>query len=424
MKKNNLLSACFHYENGELFAEKVPVASITEETPFYCYSKEAIKENYRIYDRAAKKIGIENTICYAVKTNYNPTIVSLLAKDGAGADIVSGGELYLAEKCGINSEKTVFSGVGKTAKEIDEAIAKGLMQINIESASEADLIIARAKALNKKANVAVRLNPDVDAETHEKITTGKKENKFGISFAEAMVLYRKMNQSGAVNCCGIDLHIGSQILSCAPFEKAFVRAASFIVELKDAGITVKNIDVGGGVGVQYSSLDDIDADALITEYMQTVKKTFGDMNKKIIFEPGRFLIGNAGILVTKIIHIKKNENKNFIIVDAGMNDLIRPALYDAKHAIFPVIGSNTEGDCISYSVVGPICESSDIFAENYAGATPKSGDLLAVMTTGAYGSSMSSNYNMRPLAAEILVDGERIETIRRRQTYEDILRNC
>ena len=424
MKNRNFVPDCFHYENGELFAERVPVASVAEETPFYCYSKATILGNYRIYDSAAKEAGLKHTICYAIKTNHNPKIVSMLTGLGSGADIVSGGELYLAKKCGIKPEKTVFSGVGKTAREIDEAITSGILQINIESASEADLISSRAKALNKKVSVAIRLNPDVDAETHEKITTGKKENKFGISFSEALALYRKIHQSGSVNCFGIDLHIGSQILNCAPFAKAFERAASFMADLKNIGIDISNIDVGGGIGIPYSDLDNADADALITEYMRTVKKIFGGEGKRIIFEPGRFLIGNAGILVTKIIHVKKTENKNFIIVDAGMNDLIRPALYDARHAILPVKKTNGTTDGASYSVVGPICESSDVFADDYAASAPRAGDLLAIMTAGAYGSSMSSNYNMRPLAAEIMTDGDRAETIRRRQTYEDILRGC
>ena len=414
----------FHYENNEMFAENVSLANIKERTPFYCYSKAAIEENFKIYDTSAKQIGLEYTICYALKTNHNPKIVSILSAVGSGADIVSEGELYLAKKCGINPKKIVFSGIGKTSAEIDEAISCGIAQINIESASEADLIVARAKTLNKKANVAIRLNPDVNAETHEKITTGKKENKFGVSYAEALDLYRKLYESRAVNCSGIDLHIGSQILNSSPFKKAFTRAASFINNLKDIGINIDTVDVGGGIGIKYSYSDNCDTTALINEYMKTIKTIFGGIAKKIIFEPGRFLVGNAGILVTKIIHIKKTENKNFIIIDAGMNDLIRPALYDARHDIFPVRKATSTDNSILYSIVGPICESSDIFTESYTHSEPHADDLLAIMAAGAYGSSMSSNYNMRPLAAEILIDGNNIEIIRRRQTYEDILKNC
>ncbi|OPZ78221.1 MAG: Diaminopimelate decarboxylase [Alphaproteobacteria bacterium ADurb.Bin438] len=412
----------FLYKNNQLQVENVSINKIEQKTPFYCYSLSALKDNFKKYDDHAKTLGLDYTICYALKSNFNPHIVNVFAKLGGGADIVTGGELFLAKTAGIDASKIVFSGVGKSEQEIEDAISSEVMQINIESESEADLIIKKSTEMNKKANVAIRINPDVDAMTHQKISTGKKENKFGVSLKEALRVYKKLHESGAVNVVGIALHIGSQLLNCEPFEKAFRRTANFIQTLSDSGIEIKNIDVGGGIGIKYANFEDENTGEanLIAEYMAIVKSVFGDMGKKIIFEPGRSLTGNTAVLVTKVIHLKGTLEKKFIVVDAGMNDLMRPAMYNAWHEVLPVT-KKEGGKEFSFDVVGPICESSDVFATQRKIESPEQGDLLAILSAGAYGTSMSSNYNFRPTLAEVIIDGDKVTLIKKAQTYKDML---
>lgn len=408
----------FQYQNGELCIEGVSVQKIADtiKTPFYCYSQKLIRERYEAFSHAAAEF--RHTICFAVKANANLAVLKVLADLGAGADIVSGDELLLALKAGIPANKIVFSGVGKTEEELSLAVEKQIKQINIESESEALMLGEIAERLGKKINIALRVNPDVDARTHQKMTTGTKENKFGIEWDEAKTLYKTISRMKGLNATGIDMHIGAQMTSLEPVREAFEKLAEMIKELSRIGVEIKTVDVGGGLGIPYKESD---MPPSIEEYIAVLKKTLGSFKCDFIFEPGRFLLGEAGLLISKVIHIKKTNNNIFAIVDAGMNDLIRPALYDAWHGILPVKEPGKAARKKHYTVVGPICESSDVFAKDRPIPALKQNDLIAFETAGAYGSSMSSNYNMHPLADEVLVNGQNYAIVRKRQTLEEMI---
>ncbi len=406
---------CFHYQDGELFAEGVDLKEIARQvgTPFYCYSSDKLTRNFEAYRSALADVN--GTVCYSIKANPNLSVVAALARLGSGADVVSAGEMYVAVKAGIAADKIVFSGVGKTEAELNEAVRLGILQINAESAAEVEMINRIAVAQGKKANVALRVNPDVDALTHVKITTGTKENKFGVPWQEAHELYRKAAQMPGIRLVGIAVHIGSQLLDLEPFRLAFTKIASMVRALEADGITLQNIDLGGGMGINYN----VELPPTCEAYAQVVRETLGDLHKHIIVEPGRSIAGNAGILVTQVICSKSNGEKNFIIVDAGMNDLVRPALYDAWHTILPVHKQGVPP--VIADIVGPICESGDVFARERIIEPVQAGGLLAIMCAGAYGASMSSIYNFRPLVPEVMVHGDQFAVVRKRTSYEEMI---
>ena len=406
---------CFHYHNGELYAEGVDLKKIAREvgTPFYCYSSEKLTRNFEAYRRALADF--HSTVCYSVKANTNLAVVSTLARLGGGADVVSAGEMYVAMKAGIPADKIVFSGVGKTAAELEAAIKNQILQINAESAAEVETINQIALRLGVKANVALRVNPDVDALTHVKITTGKKENKFGVDWDDAHRLYREAANMEGIRLAGIAVHIGSQLLDVEPFRLAFTKIAGMVRELEAEGIVLDNIDLGGGLGINYN----VELPPTCVAYADVVRETLGDLHKHIIVEPGRSVVGNAGILVTEVICTKKMGSKNFIVVDAGFNDLVRPAMYDAWHTILPVSKKGVAP--LIADIVGPICESGDVFAKDRIIEPVQAGRLLAIMCAGAYGASMSSVYNFRPLVPEVMVRGEEYAVVRKRTSYEEML---
>ncbi len=405
----------FNYEEKFLFIEDVNLKELAAKigTPFYCYSKKSLTENFNKFKTAFPKADI----CYAIKANANIAILKILAAAGAGADVVSGGELFLALKCGIPGSKIVFSGVGKTQKDIALAIQNEIKQINIESADELEAVNQTAIRLCMRANIAIRVNPDVDAKTHHKITTGKSENKFGISWPEAFELYKKASQMSGVRVRGIAIHIGSQILSLKPFEQAFKKLAAMIDQLEKEDIILQNIDIGGGLGVVYNYKKDKALHA--KDFAVVVEKYLGRFKKHLILEPGRKIVANAGLLVASVLYNKKGENKDFLIIDAGMNDFARPALYDAWHEILPV--RDWKRPIRKVDVVGPVCESSDTFAKDRPLPVLEPEELIVIMGTGAYGASMGSMYNVRPLTAEVLVDGAKHKIIRKRETYEEMI---
>ena len=406
---------CFHYQNGELYAEGVGVAALARRvgTPFYCYSTDKLTRNFNAYQQALSDLNA--TVCYSVKANPNLSVVSAVARLGGGADVVSGGELFVARRAGIAADKIVFSGVGKTRAELEEAVKLGILQINAESAAEVETLNEIALALGKKANLALRVNPDVDALTHVKITTGKKENKFGVPWPEAHELYVKAARLPGIRIAGIAVHIGSQLLDLEPFRLAFTKIAAMVRTLEAEGIGIENIDLGGGMGINYN----VELPPTCEAYAQVVREALGGLKKHLIVEPGRSIVGNAGILVTQVIGCKSNGEKNFIIVDAGMNDLIRPALYEAWHTILPV--HKTGVAPMIADIVGPICESGDVFAHERIIEPVQAGGLLAIMCAGAYGAAMSSMYNFRPLVPEVLVNGKAFAVVRKRTSYEEMV---
>lgn len=405
----------FSYKNNELYAEDVSIKEIAKKvgTPFYCYSSGKLSQNYQAYKTALSKFN--NTICYSIKANPNLGVVRTLAQMGSGADVVSAGEMFVALKAGIPAAKIVFSGVGKTPFELREAIQNQILQINAESTSEVETINRIALELGIKANVALRVNPDVDARTHVKITTGKKDNKFGVDWDDALPLYKAMKQMKGINISGIAMHIGSQLLDLEPFRFAFTKLADMLTALEAEGIQIENLDLGGGLGINYN----VELPPTCDAYAEVVEETIGRFNKHIIVEPGRSVVGNAGIMVSEVIYTKQMGEKNFIIIDAGMNDLMRPAMYDAWHTIMPADKKRVPP--IIADVVGPICESSDVFAKDRIIEPVAQGDLLAIMSAGAYGSSMSSVYNFRPLVPEVMVHGAEFAVVRSRTSYEEMI---
>ncbi len=407
----------FTYQHGELCAENVPIRRIAEAvgTPFYAYSTATLHRHVQVLREALSPLS--PMLCFAVKACPNIAVLRTLAAAGMGADVVSGGELFRARKAGINPENIVFSGVGKTREEIDYALEEGIRQFNVESASELALLNECALKKNVKAPTALRINPDVDAKTHAKISTGKKENKFGISMRSARLLYAETAKMEGISVQGISMHIGSQLTSLAPFEEAYSRVREFVVELRAAGHTIRTLDIGGGLGVPYR---DGDVPPLPADYGRMIAGIFSGLDIELICEPGRLIAGNAGILITRVVHLKENEGRHYAVVDAGMNDLMRPALYDSHHDIIPVMAATTA--LSAFDVVGPVCESSDVFMKDTMLPVLHAGDLLALRTAGAYGASMSGSYNSRPLTPEVLVNSDQFAVIRARQGYEEMLR--
>jgi len=405
----------FHYVDDELWCEETPISHVVSRvgTPLYLYSLKTIKQHFQVFDEAFAEI--PHLVCYAVKANSNIAILRLIARLGGGVDIVSGGELYRALVAGIEPKKIVYSGVGKRIDEIDYALANEILMFNIESPQELELIDHRGEILGKRASIAIRVNPDVNPETHPHISTGLKENKFGIDTKTAVKLYLQARKKNHVEIKGISCHIGSQITKITPFQEAFEEVKKLIRILRGEGITIDYIDIGGGLGIKYNQEEPPHP----SEYARSIL-SMKEENCTFILEPGRVIVGNAGVLVTKVLYIKESPHKNFVIVDAGMNDLIRPSFYNSYHKIQPV-KKNTEEEIVA-DVVGPICESGDYFAKGRKIAKLVQGELIAIMSAGAYGFSMSSNYNARPRAAEVLVDGSRYYVIRERETYADLIR--
>ena len=396
------------YYKKKLFIEKSSVLNIARKnkTPFYLYSEKQIKENYLNFAKIFR--GINPLICFAAKANTNLTIMRILGELGSGADVVSGGELLKALKAGIKADKIVFSGVGKTEEELKLAIRKKILLINVESESEAILINKIGKKINKIIPIGFRLNPNIDAKTHKKISTGKSENKFGVSIKDFSSFYKKIGQFKNLRINALSVHIGSQILSDTPFKKTLDVLSKVI---RDLNIKLKYIDLGGGFGIKYNKTD---KQINLNNYAKLVKKFKKKLNCSIIFEPGRSLVGNTGILVSKIQYIKKSSNKNFIIIDAGMNDFMRTALYDVNHNIVPIIKKN-QMNKIPVEFVGPICETTCKFAKYKDYQRIEEGDFVAITDVGAYGSSLSSNYNTKPLIAEILTSKNSFKIIRKKQ---------
>lgn len=412
----------FKYRKSELCANEVKISSIAAKigTPFYCYNADYIIEQFNFYKQAFANIP-NYLIAYALKANSNQAIIKLLSKQGSGADIVSLGELHRACKAGIAPSKIIFSGVGKSQQEIDAALMADIGCFNIESKPEFELLQARAKELNKIAPISLRINPNIDAKTHPKIATGLASNKFGLEICEAKALYALAAKTPQFKILGVDVHIGSQICSLEPFDQAFALVAKFITELQELNIYLNHVDIGGGLGIDYTntvSTEQIQKN--ITNYIRIAAKYFSKMGLKIICEPGRSMVGNSGILVSKTIYKKQSYNKNFIIIDAAMNDLLRPALYDAEQAIL-AIDETKNNQKIVAEIVGPVCETGDYIAQNREVADLESGDLLGILGAGAYGAVMASTYNSRLLVPEILVQNNQWHVIRPRQTYQDLI---
>jgi diaminopimelate decarboxylase len=408
----------FAYRDGVLHAEDVNVEALAGEvgTPFYVYSSATLERHFKVMSEAFA--GTDHLLCYAMKANSNQAVIKTMAAMGAGMDVVSEGELRRALAAGVPARKIVFSGVGKTAREMAFALKEGIACFNVESEEELELLSAVALRTGQRATVSIRVNPDVDAKTHHKITTGKAENKFGVSYARAPAAYARAAELAALDVAGIDMHIGSQITELEPFEKAFTLMAELAADLKARGHNIRHLDLGGGLGVPYRGTNDVPPHP--DEYAAMVKRTLGHLGLKFVLEPGRMIIGNAGILVSRVIYVKRGQEKNFVIQDAAMNDLIRPTLYDAYHEIMAVKQAGS-GDSMVADVVGPVCETGDYLAHARRLPEMAPGDLIAVMTAGAYGAVQSGTYNTRPLVAEVLVNGAQWSLVRPRQTYEDLL---
>jgi diaminopimelate decarboxylase len=406
----------FKYRQNELFCEDVPIQAIAAKvgTPFYLYSYATLKRHFQAFNDAFSDA--QKLICYSAKANSNLAILKLFADLGCGLDIVSGGELYRGLKAGFSSDRIVYSGVGKRVDEIDDALSNGILMFNVESLDELALINLRAGALNKRAPVAIRVNPDVDPQTHPYTSTGLKKNKFGINTKAAIEGYKMAAGFENVKVVGIDCHIGSQITETKPFEAALQSLKALIKDLKAMGTDIKYLDMGGGLGITYAD----ETPPPLREYARSIVEQLKDMNLHLILEPGRVLVGNAGIMVTKVLYRKSGDVKNFVIVDAGMNDLLRPTLYNAFHAIEPVV--NTSQKPIVADVVGPICESGDFLAVDRSIPDVDIGDLLAVMSAGAYGFVMSSNYCSRSRVAEVMVKDDQFQIVKTRENYGDLMR--
>lgn len=408
----------FEYQNGELYCEKVKLSTIAEEvgTPFYCYSNATFERHYSVFSDAFKDIS--HLICFAVKANSNIAILKILANAGGGADIVSAGELYRATKAGIPASKIVYAGVGKRRDEIEEALKAGILMFNVESSQELLAIDAVAAGLGVKARVALRVNPNVDAQTHPYISTGLKENKFGIGYDTVIAEYEQAQNLSNVEIVGIHKHIGSQITQVSPFVDALQKTLDLVDTLKEKGIIIKYLDMGGGLGITYKD----EAPPPPAELAVNILPLLEGRDLTMIFEPGRVIAGNAGILVTKVLYSKISDAKTFFIVDAAMNDLARPSLYGSYQGISPVDQNIGTRKKVSADVVGPICESGDFLAKDRVLPQFKQGELMAVMSAGAYGFTMSSNYNSRPRVPEVLVKGDRYDVIRERESVEDLIR--
>ena len=410
----------FDYKDGSLHAEGVSLAAIAARvgTPFYCYSTATLVRHYAVFADALRAAGLDATICFALKANSNIAVVRTLARQGAGADVVSEGELRLALAAGVPAGRIVFSGVGKTRDELDFAVAKGIMQVNVESEPELLALSEIAVRRGVRMPIALRVNPDVDAGTHAKITTGRKENKFGIEWTRAHEVFRLARTLPGVEVVAVACHIGSQLTEVAPFRAAFHRIRDLVAILRADGFDIRRLDLGGGLGVPY---EDDQVPPSPAEYADAIAATLGDLGCRIVVEPGRLLVGNAGILVSQVVYVKEGATRTFVVVDAAMNDLMRPALYEAHHDIQPVAAPPAEAPVAPVDVVGPVCETGDTFARQRPLPPLAAGDLVVFRTAGAYGASMASTYNSRPLVPEVLVDGGRFAVVRARPTYEDML---
>ncbi|MEP3440410.1 MAG: diaminopimelate decarboxylase [Sulfitobacter sp.] len=409
----------FLYRDGALFAEDVPVAEIaaTVGTPFYVYSTATLLRHFRAFDEALA--GMDHLVCYAMKANSNQAVLRTLAQAGAGMDVVSQGEYLRAKAAGVPGDRIVFSGVGKTAEEIRVALEGGIRQFNVESEPEMEVINAVALELGKIAPITIRVNPDVDAKTHAKIATGKSENKFGIPISRAREVYAMAAAFPAIEVVGIDVHIGSQLTDLAPFEQAYLKVAELTEQLRAQGHTIKRLDLGGGLGIPYETNNE--APPLPSDYGAMVQRTLGHLGCEIEIEPGRLIAGNAGLMVSKVIYVKSGEGRDFLILDGAMNDLIRPAMYEAHHDIIPVREASAGTAKQPYDIVGPVCESGDTFAKQRQMTPMAAGDLVAFRSAGAYGAVMASEYNSRALIPEVLVHGDQFAVIRPRPTFDEMI---
>ncbi len=409
----------FLYKNGILHAEDVALPDIAAEvgTPFYVYSTATLTRHYTLFKDALE--GIENLVCFAMKSNSNQAVIAHLAKLGAGMDVVSGGEYARARAAGVPGERIVFSGVGKTREEMRMALEGGIRQFNVESEPEMMVLSEVAASMGMRAPITVRVNPDVDAKTHEKISTGKYDDKFGIPISRARDVYAFAASLPGLEVIGIDVHIGSQLTELEPFELAYNKVAELTRQLRADGHTIRRLDLGGGLGIPYERSNS--APPLPTEYGALIKRCVGDLDVEVEIEPGRLISGNAGLLVSGVIYVKNGENRDFLILDAAMNDLIRPAMYNAWHDIVPVVEAAAGSEQLPYDIVGPVCESGDTFAKQRNLAPLASGDLVAFRSAGAYGAVMSSEYNTRPLIPEVMVQGDQFAVIRPRPTFDEII---
>ena len=409
----------FAYRDGVLHAEAVNLDTLAAAvgTPFYCYSTATLTRHYQVF--AGAFADVPALICYAMKANSNQAIIKTLAKLGAGADVVSGGELKRARAAGIPANKIMFSGIGKTESELALAVDEAILCVNVESEPELELLSSIAASKGRTANVSVRVNPDIDAKTHHKIATGKAENKFGIPISRARDVYTHAGKLKGLKVVGVDMHIGSQITELDPFGNAFALLAEFVHMLRADGHTISHVDLGGGLGIPYRESDEPPPHP--EAYAEVVKRATRDLNCRLIFEPGRLLVGNAGILVTRVLFVKHGEAKTFVVVDAAMNDLIRPTLYDAHHEIWPVAQQASSASRIRVDVVGPVCESGDFLALNRELVEPATGSMVAVMSAGAYGAVQAGTYNTRPLVPEVLVNGAEWALIRPRLEVDQLI---
>ncbi|WP_103332218.1 diaminopimelate decarboxylase [Pseudotabrizicola formosa] len=409
----------FLYQNGMLHAEDVAIADIaaTVGTPFYCYSAATLTRHYHLFTEALTPL--PHLVCFAIKSLSNVAVLKLLGDLGAGMDVVSGGEYRRARAAGVPGERIVFSGVGKTREEMRLALTGGIRQFNVESEPELRALSEVAASLGVLAPITIRVNPDVDAKTHEKIATGKSENKFGIPIARASEVYAEAAALPGLRVIGIDVHIGSQLTELEPFEQAYLKVADLTRRLRSEGHSIERLDLGGGLGIPYARSNE--APPLPTDYGALIKRTVGDLGCEIEIEPGRLISGNAGILVSSVVYVKNGEGRDFLIVDAAMNDLVRPSMYGAHHDIVPVIEPAAAQEMQPYDVVGPVCETGDTFAKQRSLAPLAEGDLIAFRSAGAYGAVMASEYNTRPLIPEVLVKGDHFAVIRARPTFDEIL---
>ena len=409
----------FLYRNGQLHAEDVPLAEIAAEvgTPFYCYSTATLLRHFTLFDEALS--WADHLVCYAVKANSNQAILSLLGAAGAGMDVVSGGEYARAKAAGVPGNRIVFSGVGKTRAEMRTALEGGIRQFNVESEPELRALSEVAASLGVTAPIALRINPDVDAKTHAKIATGKSENKFGIPIARAVEVYAEAARLPGIEVVGVDVHIGSQLTDLAPFRAAYEKVAELTRALRAEGHVIRRLDLGGGLGIPYTRSNE--APPLPSEYGAVIRETVGDLGCEIEIEPGRLIAGNAGVLVAQVIYVKSGAERDFLIVDAAMNDLVRPSMYDAHHDIIPVVEPAVAVPLEPYDVVGPVCETGDTFARARALPPFAADDLVAFRSAGAYGAVMASEYNTRPLVPEVLVSGARWSVVRARPSLDEII---
>jgi diaminopimelate decarboxylase len=409
----------FSYRGGVLHAEYVDLIALADAvgTPFYCYASATLERHYRVFAEAFADV--DALICYAMKANSNQAVIATLARLGAGADVVSEGELLRARAAGVPPQKIMFSGVGKTARELALAVDQGILCVNVESEAELELLAAIAAGKGRTVDISIRVNPDVDPKTHAKIATGKAENKFGIPISRAREVYARAAKLKGLRVTGVDMHIGSQITELDPFGDAFTLLADFVRTLRTDGHVIRHVDLGGGLGIPYREDNEPPPDP--QAYAAVVKRATRGLDCQLIFEPGRLIVGNAGILVTRVLYVKRGEAKTFVIVDAGMNDLVRPTLYDAHHDIRPVREAAVGAPRITADVVGPVCESGDFIALGRSIVAPQPGDLLAVMSAGAYGAVEAGTYNTRPLVPEVLVRKDEWALVRPRVTAAELI---